>query len=64
MILRLALTNSQHQALKNLTHVLEAAGTTSDHVVKVNIFVTDITDVPRLNEAYAQYFGSVKPARS
>lgn len=55
---------TQHQALRNLTSVLEAAGTTAENVVKVNIFVADIADVPKLNEAYEQYFGSVKPCRS
>ena len=43
--------------------MLEAAGTSIDNVVKVNIFIADIKDFAAMNEVYMQYFGDVKPAR-
>ncbi|KAM0716188.1 hypothetical protein Q7P37_008702 [Cladosporium fusiforme] len=54
----------QHQCIQNLSSVLEAAGTTLSHVLKVTIFVANIEDVPQMNEVYKQYWGEVKPARS
>ncbi|KAK3656568.1 hypothetical protein LTR56_002916 [Elasticomyces elasticus] len=53
-----------HQIIKNLTAVLEAAGTSIDNVVKVNIFIADIKDFNAMNEVYMQYWGETKPARS
>lgn len=34
----------QHQCIKNLQAVLEAAGTTIDKVVKVNVFLASMDD--------------------
>ncbi|TKA77960.1 hypothetical protein B0A55_05800 [Friedmanniomyces simplex] len=53
-----------HQIIKNLTAVLEAAGTSIDNVVKVNIFIADLKDFKAMNEVYMQYWGETKPARS
>lgn len=47
-----------HQVIKNLTAVLKAAGADLTNVVKVNIYVTDIADLPKLNEVYKTYFTS------
>ena len=44
-----------HQVLKNLTAVLEAAGTSIDNVVKVNVFLADMKDFNAMNEVYAQW---------
>lgn len=52
------------QALNNLKAVLEAAGSSLDKVIKVNVFVTDITEFAKINEVYNEYFGASKPARS
>ena len=51
------------QICKNLTAVLEAAGTTMDKVVKTTCFLADMADFAKFNEIYAKYFTS-KPARS
>ncbi|KAK5174586.1 uncharacterized protein LTR77_001667 [Saxophila tyrrhenica] len=53
-----------HQIMKNLTAVLEAAGTNMDNVVKVNAFIADMKDFAAMNEVYTQYFGEVKPCRT
>jgi 2-iminobutanoate/2-iminopropanoate deaminase len=53
-----------HQALKNLSAVLEAAGSDFDHVVKTTVFLDDINDFGAVNAVYAEYFKSEVPARS
>ncbi|KAK4502779.1 hypothetical protein PRZ48_006205 [Zasmidium cellare] len=53
-----------HQCIKNLTHVLEGAGTTIDNVVKVNVFIADMKDFSAMNEVYTQYWGENKPSRT
>merc|ERR1711915_1027045 len=53
-----------HQCIKNLTNVLEAAGTTIENVVKVNVFLADMKDFAAMNEVYAQYWGEQKPCRT
>lgn len=40
----------QAQALKNLSAVLEAAGSSIDNVVKVNVFLTDMADFAAINK--------------
>lgn len=54
----------QHQCIKNLTNVLEAAGTTIENVVKVNVFLGDMSDFAAMNEVYTQYWGDEKPCRT
>ena len=51
------------QVCQNLGAVLEAAGTSFDHVVKTTCFLADMDDFVAFNEVYAKYFVS-KPARS
>jgi 2-iminobutanoate/2-iminopropanoate deaminase len=52
------------QVLKNLTAVLEAAGSSLQMVVKTTVFLADMNDFGAMNEIYAEYFGDNKPARS
>ena len=50
--------------MKNLTAILKAADSDFSHVVKVNVYVTDISELPKLNEVYKTYFTSEPlPAR-
>ncbi|HET8907698.1 MAG TPA: RidA family protein [Ktedonobacterales bacterium] len=53
-----------HQALRNLTAVLEAAGSSLANVVKTTVFLTSMGDFAAMNEIYATYFGDEPPARS
>ncbi len=53
-----------HQALKNVSALLSAAGTDLDHVVKTTCFLADMGDFAAFNEVYAEYFTGTKPARS
>ena len=52
------------QALRNLTAVLEAAGSDPDHVVKTTVFLADMNDFAAMNEVYARHFKTDPPARS
>ncbi|CAM5208208.1 2-iminobutanoate/2-iminopropanoate deaminase OS=Ureibacillus acetophenoni OX=614649 GN=SAMN05877842_11496 PE=3 SV=1 [Ureibacillus acetophenoni] len=52
------------QVFSNLDLVLEAAGTSKEEVMKVTVFISDISLWDRVNELYRQYFGDHKPARS
>ncbi|EYE95820.1 putative L-PSP endoribonuclease family protein Brt1 [Aspergillus ruber CBS 135680] len=53
-----------HQCIKNLTHILEAAGSNINNVVKVNVFLSDMDDFAGMNSVYTQYWGDVKPCRT
>ncbi len=57
-------TEQTHQVLKNLSAVLKAAGTDLNNVVKTTVFLADMNDFAAMNEIYAEYFGSNKPARA
>ena len=48
---------------KNLSAVLESAGSSLDKVIKTTCFLSDMADFAEFNEVYAQYFTG-KPARS
>ena len=52
------------QVLNNLRSVLEAAGSSLQHVVKTTVFLKDMNDFPKMNSVYAEYFGETPPARS
>src|SRR4028118_2118592 len=48
------------QVLKNLSAVLEAAGTHLNNVVKTTVFLADMNDFAAMNEVYAKFFDSNK----
>lgn len=48
----------------NLKAVAEASGGSLGHVVKLNIFLTDLGNFPTVNEIMAQYFAEPYPARA
>ncbi|MCX7711424.1 MAG: RidA family protein [Clostridia bacterium] len=52
------------QCFKNLFNVLEAAGLTPDHVVKVNVFLTDMNNFSAMNSIYEKQFSAPYPART
>ena len=51
------------QVMKNISAVLEEAGTTFENVVKTTCFLSDMEDFGTFNEVYGKYFVN-KPARS
>ncbi len=52
------------QVFMNLTAVLEASGSSIDHVVKATVFLADMNDYNKLNELYRKKFKGDPPARS
>jgi len=52
------------QVLKNIATILEAAGTTLQHVIRCGVFIVDMKEFPRMNEVYARVFGEHRPART
>ena len=52
------------QSIKNLSAVLEAAGSSLSKVVKTTVFIKDMNDFAAVNGVYAEMFGDTKPARS
>jgi 2-iminobutanoate/2-iminopropanoate deaminase len=53
------------QVFANLRAVLEAAGSSLEHVVRAGVYLTDLTLFPRVNAIYAEHFtGDPQPARS
>ena len=51
------------QTLENIRSILRAAGADIEHVVKMNVFITDMTRFGEMNEAYLEFFPSEPPAR-
>jgi 2-iminobutanoate/2-iminopropanoate deaminase len=58
------ITIQTEQALKNLTAVLEAAGSSLANVVKCTVFLQDMGEFAAMNTVYAQFFAENPPARS
>ncbi len=52
------------QVIRNITAVLEAAGSSLQQVVKATVFLYDMDDYAKMNEIYARHFGDNPPARS
>ncbi len=53
-----------HQVFKNLQAVCEAAGGSLNDIVKLNAFLTDLSNFAIFNEVMAQYFTQPYPARA
>ncbi len=53
-----------HQVFQNLQAVAKAAGGGLSDVVKLNVFLTDLSDFPYVNEVMAEYFQQPYPARA
>ena len=52
------------RVLENLKAIVEAAGSSLDHVVKTTVYLKDMGDFAAMNEVYARYFSAKPPARS
>jgi 2-iminobutanoate/2-iminopropanoate deaminase len=50
--------------LENLKLILEAAGSSLEGVVKVNVLVSSMLEAPNMNEVYARFFPEPPPART
>ena len=52
------------RVLRNLSAVLEAAGSSLGHVIKTTVYLVDMGDFATMNDVYARHFGDHRPARS
>lgn len=52
------------QAFRNLTAVCEAAGGSLNDLVKVNVFLTDLSHFPIINQVMEELFEAPYPARA
>jgi 2-iminobutanoate/2-iminopropanoate deaminase len=52
------------QAFQNLATVLDAAGSSLQHVAKTTVFLTDAANFPKMNDLYAEFFPTNPPVRS
>lgn len=52
------------RVLKNLSGILQAAGSGLDKVVRSTVFLKNMGDFAAMNEVYGRYFNSQSPARS
>lgn len=60
-------TTTEHQlrqTMRNQLDNLEEADMTFDEVVSTNAYLDDLGDLAKFDEVYAQYFGTVLPART
>ncbi len=58
------ITVQTRQVLKNLSNILEAAGSSLSRVMKTTVFLADFNDFQAMNAVYAEFFGEQPPARS
>jgi 2-iminobutanoate/2-iminopropanoate deaminase len=52
------------RVLRNLSEILEAAGSGLGKVVKSTVFLKSMDDFAAMNAVYAKYFSSTPPSRS
>jgi reactive intermediate/imine deaminase len=53
-----------HQVFKNLSAVATAASGSLNDIVKLNVYLTDLSHFPLVNEIMAEYFNEPYPARA
>jgi 2-iminobutanoate/2-iminopropanoate deaminase len=52
------------QCLRNVQAILEAAGSSLQHVLRCGVFLIDLGEFPQMNAVYARMFGAHRPART
>lgn len=58
------IADETHQVMKNIQAILSEAKVTFEHVVKTDIFLSDMGLFAAVNEAYGSYFKGDYPARA
>lgn len=51
------------QCMKNIETILKASGSDLQHILKVNVFIADISNWPTFNQVFAEIMGEHRPAR-
>jgi 2-iminobutanoate/2-iminopropanoate deaminase len=57
-------TAQTEQVMRNIATILEAAGSSLQHVIRCGVFLVDMKEFPLMNEVYARAFGAHRPART
>jgi 2-iminobutanoate/2-iminopropanoate deaminase len=52
------------QVLKNVQAILEAAGSSLQHVLRCGVFLIDMSEFKKMNGVYSRMFGDHRPART
>ncbi|MBO8131894.1 MAG: RidA family protein [Candidatus Marinimicrobia bacterium] len=52
------------QVLENIKAIIEAAGSNIENIVKLTVYLTDLSFFGELNEVFNEYFSDNPPARS
>ena len=52
------------RVIENMKAIVEAAGSSLNHVVKISVFLKDMNDFAAMNEVYARHFTTNPPARA
>jgi len=58
------ITRQTEQVLKNLTAILQSAGSGLEQVVRSTVYLKTMNDFAAMNEVYARHFPAPHPARS
>lgn len=53
-----------NQVMNNLQAILQEVGLTFSHVAKFTIYITNMDDFSKINEAYAKFLSEPYPARA
>ena len=59
-----SIADQTRQCMQNLKAVLEAGGSGLERLVKVTVFLTDMSDYAEFNDAYAEFTADPPPARA
>jgi 2-iminobutanoate/2-iminopropanoate deaminase len=62
--IRGTMARETQRILENLKLILEAAGSSIERVVKVNVLVHSMLEAPNMNETCARFFPEPPPART
>jgi 2-iminobutanoate/2-iminopropanoate deaminase len=59
-----AVTEQTERVMTNLKHILIAAGSSLDKVVKANVYLKNMSDFGGMNDVYGKFFSAAPPARA
>ncbi|MCK5465623.1 MAG: RidA family protein, partial [Bacteroidales bacterium] len=59
-----AIEEQTRMVLQNLSAILDASGSSLKEVLKVTVYISDISLWGKVNEVYAEVFGDHRPARA
>lgn len=64
MLVGVDVATQTEQCLKNIGAILEAAGSSLQHVLRCGVFLIDMSEFQEMNGIYQRMFGAHRPART